>query len=113
MRTTMNQRVRERNTVRLGIVGTVLAVLVTVVATNVSSLPILSASAAYSGVFRDTGGLVTGADVEVAGIVVGEVTDIEIDADTVVIAFTVGGGSNSTTMRAWPYRHRLCWARRI
>ncbi|MGB7235333.1 MAG: MlaD family protein [Rhodococcus sp. (in: high G+C Gram-positive bacteria)] len=87
----MNQRVRDRNTVRLGVVGTILAVLVTVVATHVSSLPIVSAGTVYSGVFRDTGGLVVGGDVEVAGVVVGKVTDIDIDSDTVVIAFTISG----------------------
>ncbi len=91
MRTTMNQRVRGRNTLRLGVVGTVLAILLTLVATNVSSLPILSASSEYSGTFRDTGGLAVGADVEVAGITVGTVTDVEIDSDTVIITFTVSG----------------------
>ncbi|MDI9896862.1 MlaD family protein [Rhodococcus sp. IEGM 1381] len=87
----MNQRVRGRNTVRLGIVGTALAILLTLVATNVSSLPILSAGSVYSGVFRDTGGLAVGGDVEVAGIVVGTVSAIQIDADTVIITFTIDG----------------------
>ncbi|WP_285189287.1 MCE family protein [Rhodococcus sp. MEB041] len=87
----MMERFRTVDTVRTGIVGTFLVVIAAVAAMNAAALPIVSAGTSYSGLFLDTGGLETGAAVEVAGVRVGTVTDIAVAGQAVLVTFSVEG----------------------
>lgn len=80
---------RGRNTLRLGIIGTVLVLAVVLAAVQVSSLPFVSAAASYRALFLDTGGLRVGAPVRIAGVDAGRVTDIAIAGAAVAVSFRV------------------------
>ena len=87
----MMERFRTVDTVRSGIVGTFLVVVAAAAAMNATALPILSTGTSYSGLFLDTGGLETGAAVEVAGVRIGTVTDIEVEGQAVLVTFSIEG----------------------
>jgi phospholipid/cholesterol/gamma-HCH transport system substrate-binding protein len=87
----MTERLKLRNTFRLGLLGTFLIAALVLSALNVSALPYLFSGSTYRALFVDTGGLKTGGTVEVAGIASGEVTNIEIEGDAVAVSFSVDG----------------------
>lgn len=83
----MNERYARRNTVRLGVVGTVAVLAVVLAAVGIRSLPFVASGAGYSALFLDAGGLRVGDAVRVAGVDAGRVTGIEIEGAAVAVGF--------------------------
>jgi phospholipid/cholesterol/gamma-HCH transport system substrate-binding protein len=75
--------------VTIGIVGLVLAVAVALTALQFERLPFIRGGAVYTAYFADAGGLVTGDDVEVAGVKSGRVEDVGLDGAQVLVRFSV------------------------
>ncbi|EID53305.1 MCE family protein [Saccharomonospora xinjiangensis] len=90
---------RERNPLTLGVVGTVLLAGVTVATFNYEHLPLIGGGTTYQAEFAEAAGLVTGGEVRVAGIKVGEVTGVELAEDRVLVSFRVSDAwvGNRTT----------------
>ncbi|EIE97946.1 MCE family protein [Saccharomonospora glauca] len=90
---------RERNPLTLGIVGTAVLVGATVAAVNYENLPLIGGGTTYQAEFAEAAGLVPSNEVRVAGIKVGEVTDVELAEDRVLVSFRVSDAwiGNRTT----------------
>lgn len=82
-------RLRDRSSLTVGLIGTVIIAVVVLAAINLQSLPGVDRTVGYTARFVDTGGLGVGDPVRVAGKDAGRVTGIEIDGDAVRIDFTV------------------------
>jgi phospholipid/cholesterol/gamma-HCH transport system substrate-binding protein len=63
-------------------------------------LPIIGNGTTYSAEFTDSAGLVAGNDVQVAGVKVGEVRDVTLDGNRVLVKFTVGDTKLGNSTRA-------------
>lgn len=81
----------ERNPFVLGAIGAVVIAGVVMAALNWQKLPFLNPGHNYSAHFADAGGLFTGAGVEVSGLPVGKVSDIELDGGQVLVTFRING----------------------
>jgi phospholipid/cholesterol/gamma-HCH transport system substrate-binding protein len=68
----------------IGVLGVVVAF-----ALSFSSIPFLNGSTRYSAYFSEASGLITGGDVQVAGVKVGKVKSIDLDGNKVLITFDV------------------------
>lgn len=79
---------REREPVRIGVLGTVVLVAVTALVYFWQDLPGL-AGTTYEAEFSEAAGLRPDDEVRVAGIKVGEVTGVELDVDRVLVSFRV------------------------
>ncbi|MEU1983844.1 MCE family protein [Nocardia sp. NPDC019395] len=75
--------------VTIGIVGLVLAVAVALSALQFERLPFIRGGATFTAYFADAGGLVTGDDVEVAGVKSGKVEDVSLDGAQVLVRFSL------------------------
>jgi phospholipid/cholesterol/gamma-HCH transport system substrate-binding protein len=80
---------RERNPAPIGVIGTVVLVAVAALVYFWPDLPGISGTS-YEAEFSEAAGLRPDDEVRVAGIKVGEVTDVELDVDRVVVTFRVG-----------------------
>jgi phospholipid/cholesterol/gamma-HCH transport system substrate-binding protein len=81
---------RERNQAAVGGVTLVLLVLGVLGAFFSADLPIIGTnSTTYSAYFTESAGLSDGDEVQVAGVGVGEVSDVDIDGDQVIVDFKV------------------------
>ncbi|MGV0625674.1 MCE family protein [Mycolicibacter minnesotensis] len=78
------------NRARIGIIGVVSVILVTLVGQSFTTVPMLFAEPSYFGQLSDSGGLTTGDKVRISGVDVGKVQDVTIDGDHVVVQFSVG-----------------------
>jgi phospholipid/cholesterol/gamma-HCH transport system substrate-binding protein len=81
----------ERNRVVIAVLGLVTMSVLFYGALNMSSLPFIGAGKEYQAVFTEAGGLKPGNEVRVAGVRVGEVTDVQLDGNTVVVSFQAKG----------------------
>jgi phospholipid/cholesterol/gamma-HCH transport system substrate-binding protein len=81
----------ERNPFVLGVIGAVVIAGVVMGALNWQKLPFLNPGHNYSAYFADAGGLFTGAGVEVSGLPVGKVSDIQLDGPQVLVTFRISG----------------------
>lgn len=81
----------ERNPVVMGTIGAVVIAGIVMAALNWQKLPFLNPGHNYSAHFADAGGLFTGAGVEVSGLPVGKVSDIELDGGLVLVTFRING----------------------
>lgn len=90
MRTEMKS-FSERNPFVMGTIGAVVIAGVVMAALNWQKLPFLNPGHNYSAHFADAGGLFTGAGVEVSGLPVGKVSDIELDGGQVLVTFRING----------------------
>ncbi|BBX62567.1 Mce family protein Mce3C [Mycobacterium saskatchewanense] len=79
----------ERNTLLIGAVGIVLVAAIALMALEYKRLPFVNSGEQYSAYFAEAGGLNTSSAVQVSGLRVGQVTDIELDGPRVRITFTV------------------------
>ncbi|EIE97392.1 MCE family protein [Saccharomonospora glauca] len=79
----------KRNPVPIAIVGITLMVLGTLAALNADDLPLIGGGTTYRAEFSEAAGLEPDDEVRIAGVKVGEVTDIELDGAKVLVSFKV------------------------
>lgn len=79
----------ERNPLIIGAVGVTVLAVVTVGATQYKNLPFFDNGQTYSAYFSETGGLAADAPVQVSGFQIGQVTDLELDGNRVLVTFEV------------------------
>ncbi|MGX7730469.1 MCE family protein [Rhodococcus sp. 2H158] len=72
-----------------GALGILVVLLATLSAFFLDSLPIIGAGATYRAEFTEAAGLKPTNEVRIAGVKVGQVTDIELDGDRVLVSFKV------------------------
>jgi phospholipid/cholesterol/gamma-HCH transport system substrate-binding protein len=80
---------RELNQVTVAIVGSVVVAAVILTAVSFGHLPFIARVSTYHAEFADAAGLVTGDEVRVAGLNVGEVSAVELQGAHVGVTFTV------------------------
>jgi phospholipid/cholesterol/gamma-HCH transport system substrate-binding protein len=80
---------RERNLVTVGIIGSAVTAAVTLGAWYYDELPVISSGKYHSAYFAEAGGLTPGAEVQVAGVMVGSVNSVTLDGDRVLVKFKV------------------------
>lgn len=78
-----------RDPLRVGLVGLLIVLLLTVLAYNVDSLPLIGGGTGYTAYFTESAGLGPGNEVRIAGVKVGKVTDVTLDGDRVKVGFQV------------------------
>jgi phospholipid/cholesterol/gamma-HCH transport system substrate-binding protein len=78
---------RERNLVVIGVVGVIAVGVLTAGALNYNRLPLINSGATYSAYFEELGGLTSGAPVQVSGFKSGQVTDIQLRPEGVLVEF--------------------------
>ncbi|MDN5758738.1 MAG: MCE family protein [Tomitella sp.] len=78
-----------RNPVATGLLGVLMVLLMAVAAFSFKDLPFFGAASIYHAEFSEAAGLKKGNEVRVAGVKVGEVTDVELDGDKVRVGFRV------------------------
>ncbi|MEV1134667.1 MCE family protein [Rhodococcus coprophilus] len=83
---------RERSHVQIGIVGLGVSAALVLAGLQYDQLQFLSGGLSYSARFEDAGGLVAGDDVMLSGVTVGDVTDVRLDGQAVLVTFTVEDG---------------------
>ena len=87
------------NRIRNGVVGIVVLILVIGVGQSFASVPMLFAQPTYYGQFTDSGGVLVGDQVRIAGTDVGSIKSLAIDGDHVVMGFSLGGNQIGTDSR--------------
>ena len=84
---------KERNSVRTGVIGTLVLIAVAAGIFFYQDLPVLGGTV-YEAEFSEAAGLRPDDEVRVAGIKVGEVTDVELNSDSghdrVIVSFRIG-----------------------
>lgn len=80
---------RERNAAVVGAVSVLVIALFLVVASQASKLPLVGSGPTYAAEFTEVGGLKKGDDVRMAGVLVGEVDDLELEGDKVRVSFRI------------------------
>jgi phospholipid/cholesterol/gamma-HCH transport system substrate-binding protein len=78
---------RERNLVVIGVVGITAVGVVSAAALNVTRLPLINSGTTYAAYFEELGGLTAGAPVQVSGFKSGQVTDIDLRPEGVLVEF--------------------------
>src|SRR6185312_2858858 len=86
--------------VRNGLMGIVILLLVVGVGQSLTSVPMLFATPTYYAQFKDAGGIHPGDYVQIAGVRVGQVRDLEIQGDHIVVGFTLGSTQIGKESRA-------------
>lgn len=81
----------ERNKVVIAVLGILAMVAAFLITFNAAALPVIGGGETYTAHFAESGGLRAGNEVRVAGVKVGEVTEVSLDEDTVVVEFRVKG----------------------
>ena len=84
---------RERNQILVGIVSIVVLALLFLVAFDLKKLPFVAHNFTISAEFADAAGLTPGSDVRIAGLKVGTVSKVTLDADRVLVTMSVSGGT--------------------
>ncbi len=87
------------NRVRNGLVGILVVMLVIGMGQSFASVPMLFAQPTYYGQFTDSGGILTGDKVRIAGMDVGTVRSLDIDGDHVTMGFSLGSNQIGTESR--------------
>lgn len=85
------QRFSERSPLRVGIVAIVVVVLAIGFSLNSGAIYRGIVARSYTAVFTEAGGLQTGDEVRLGGVVVGKVSSIHLDHGQVIASFTVEG----------------------
>ena len=78
-----------RSPVSIGAIGILILLMMAVSAFYLTSLPLVGAGAQYTAKFTEAAGLRKGAEVRVAGVKVGEVSDVSLDGNRVDVKFRV------------------------
>jgi phospholipid/cholesterol/gamma-HCH transport system substrate-binding protein len=82
----------ERNPLVVGAVGMALTAAAVLGAVSYDKIPGLSGGKHYSAYFAESGGLKSGAAVQVCGFRVGQVSSVELDGPRVLVTFDVDSG---------------------
>jgi phospholipid/cholesterol/gamma-HCH transport system substrate-binding protein len=85
----MKRPFRERNPVPIGLTAFVVIVTALLLALNLDSLPLIAGGREYSAQFAEAAGLKKDEEVRIAGVKVGQVTDLELEGDHVKVTFRV------------------------
>ncbi|HKN55081.1 MAG TPA: MCE family protein [Amycolatopsis sp.] len=80
---------RERNPLVLGAIGSIALALALAVTFDFDNLPIVGGGTTYRAEFSEAAGLQADDEVRIAGIKVGEVRDVELADDHVLVSFRV------------------------
>ncbi|WP_436698885.1 MCE family protein [Nocardioides sp. BYT-33-1] len=80
---------RERNPVVIGAVSIAVLLLGLVAALRANDLPLIGGGDTYYASFAEAGGLKTKDEVRIAGVRVGQVTSMELDGNSVKVAFKI------------------------
>jgi len=80
---------RERNPATIGVIGSLALVAITLGVFFYQDLPVIGGGTKYTAEFSEAAGLRPDDEVRVAGIKVGEVTDVELVVDKVEVTFRV------------------------
>lgn len=80
---------RERNPVTVGAISLAVLVAVLLAAFRADDLPLIGGGDTYYAAFSEAGGLKVGDEVRIAGVRVGDVSEIELDGDQVRVGFKV------------------------
>ncbi len=83
------KRLREVNPVTVGVIGLVLIVVTVLVAFNFNSLPLIGSGTTYSADFSEAAGLRPNAEVRIAGVKAGTVTNMELEGNHVRVDFRI------------------------
>ena len=83
---------RERNPVLVGFAGLVAIALLMLAAFRADQLPLIGGGDTYYADFSEAGGLQAGDEVRIAGVKVGEVKEIALDANVVRVEFLIDKG---------------------
>ncbi len=84
----------ERNPVIIGIAGLAVIAALIMAAFRAEQLPLIGGGEVYYAAFSEAGGLELGDEVRVAGVRVGQVEEIRLDGDRVVVGFRVDKGTS-------------------
>lgn len=87
---TLSQAAYHRNPILTALVCLTVLALLGVVAVNVDRLPVIGNGVTRHAHFSESSGLTTDAEVRVAGVKVGEVTEVELEGDYVDVSYTAG-----------------------
>ena len=79
----------ERNPLIVGAIGVTVVAVAMVGALQYKSLPFFNNGQTYSAYFSETGGLAVDSPVQVSGFKIGQVTDLELDGNRVLVTFEV------------------------
>src|SRR3954447_3684423 len=88
------------NRTRGGLMGIIILILVIGVGQSFASVPMIFATPTYYAQFTDTGGLNSGDKVRIAGVDIGQIRDMKIEGDKVIIGFSLNGTKIGTESRA-------------
>ncbi|MFI5780416.1 MCE family protein [Nocardia sp. NPDC051570] len=77
----------KRSPAFMGGLGLFLVVLITAAAFSLDKLPIIGAGTKYTAEFSEAAGLKKGNEVRIAGVKVGDVSDVRLDGDRVLVDF--------------------------
>lgn len=91
---------RERNQAVVGVVTVVLLCVAATGAFFFNDLPLVGGSRTYTAYFADSAGLADGNEVHLAGVKVGEVTEVSLDGDRVLVEFTADQQLGTATSAA-------------
>ncbi len=84
---------RERNPLTIGAISFAVIALMMIAAFRAEDLPLIGGGDTYYASFREAGGLATGDEVRIAGVRVGQVQEISLDGNTVLVEFQVDRGA--------------------
>lgn len=85
----MRRSFQSRNPLPIGVVSLLVLALVSAAAYNVDELPIIGGGTTYQAHFSEAAGLSPSDEVRIAGVKAGEVTDVGLDGDKVLVSFRV------------------------
>ncbi|MEV5537848.1 MCE family protein [Saccharopolyspora shandongensis] len=91
---------RERNQAVVGLVAVVLITCATLGAFFAKDLPVIGGGTTYEAYFAESAGLAAGNDVQIAGVKSGEVTDVSLAGNRVLVAFRVDDAQLGDRSRA-------------
>lgn len=80
---------KQRNQTLVGSVTVVVLVLAVLAAMNANDLPLIGGGTTYSAYFAEAAGIEPEDEVQIAGVRVGAVTDVELDGKQVLVSFRV------------------------
>jgi phospholipid/cholesterol/gamma-HCH transport system substrate-binding protein len=83
---------RGRNVIRAGIIGVVLGVLIIAIGLRPELIQSWATAIRYQALFSEAGGLTAGAEVKIAGVIVGSVSNVSLKHGDALVDFTVDSG---------------------